>query len=111
MSDAQVCFKCNFENALGAIFCSQCGTKLKHNQENTSELLTESMQSCPVCRKEGPYSAKGCTNCGHPLKKPESILIQVNNQQNSNNGCSEGCTGCGCWMMIIVTIIIVMLIQ
>jgi class 3 adenylate cyclase/predicted ATPase len=50
-----LCSKCQHENREGAIFCSECATKLQ--------------QICPECGAGVEPTAKFCDNCGAPITK------------------------------------------
>lgn len=51
------CPKCQFENAAGAKFCNECGSKLEI--------------SCSKCGKTNLSGSKFCNECGHDLRELE----------------------------------------
>jgi class 3 adenylate cyclase/tetratricopeptide (TPR) repeat protein len=63
------CLKCQFENADGAKFCNECGSRLEF--------------PCPQCGKANPPGSKFCNECGHDLKEPtEPPAIDFNQPQS-----------------------------
>ncbi len=52
----KICPKCGYKNLEDAIFCQNCGTKLK------------SQRTCPECGTPNTQNAKFCQNCGKKLE-------------------------------------------
>ncbi len=76
MSDKLICNKCNAENQPDAIFCFNCGNKLEHIEENSSENKAlfcfncgkkiDNVNFCPFC---GADIKRGSVNNTHSEKK------------------------------------------
>ena len=67
----KICPKCGYKNLEDAIFCQNCGTKLK------------SQRTCPECGTPNTQNAKFCQNCGKKLEIINRKEIKVSNE-NTN---------------------------
>jgi len=73
------CSECDFENAAGAKFCSNCGAKLE------SQPII-----CPNCKRDNPPGSKFCNYCGASLEKIKCPKCVFENQPGA-----KFCSNCG----------------
>ena len=73
------CSECDFENAAGAKFCSNCGAKLE------SQPII-----CPNCKRDNPPGSKFCNYCGASLEKIKCPKCGFENQPGA-----KFCSNCG----------------
>ena len=81
------CYKCNANVKEGALFCTQCGTKLPLINENNHTENKKSFSECPRCNATVKDGAMFCTQCGTKLDDctNENIKTNDNNIQDEKH--------------------------
>ncbi len=87
------CFNCNTINLNEAVYCKQCGIKMKYSK--SVQNCSPNRIYCLYCNTLNPEEAVYCRYCGTKIIKPNSIKIQCFNCHTINHDEAIYCKQCG----------------